>query len=76
MSRLTLKMVCSGSHRARSRAAVPTSTVPSSWKLMTLGTRAMPLVVADDDRAAVLDVRGEAEGGAEIDADDGRVHAV
>ena len=42
MSRLTLKIVCSGSLRARSRAAVPTRTVPSGWKLMTLGTRALP----------------------------------
>ena len=29
--------------------------------------------VADDDRPAVLDVRGEAERGAQVDADDGRV---
>ena len=73
MSRLTLKMVCSGSDSARSRAAVPTSTVPSSWKLMQLGTSATPLRVADDDRPPVLDVRREAEGGAQVDADDGGV---
>ena len=76
MSRLTLKMVCSGSDSARSRAAVPTRTVPSSWKLRQLGTRATPGGVADDDGAAVLDVGREAERGAEVDADDGGGHGV
>ena len=76
MSRLTLKMVCSGSDRARSRAAVPTRTVPSSWKLMHARDEGDAGRVADDDRPAVLDVGGEAEGGAEVDADDGGVHAV
>jgi len=42
MSRFTLKTVCSGSDSARSRAALPTSTVPFSWKEMQLGTSAVP----------------------------------
>ena len=50
---------------------VPTRTVPSSWKLMTAGHERDAVRIADDDRPAVLDVRREAEGGAQIDADDG-----
>ena len=46
--------------------------VPSSWKLMTLGHEGDAGVVADDHGLAILDVRREAERGAEIDADDGR----
>ena len=71
MSRLTLKMVCSGSLRPGRRAAVPTSTVPSSWKEMTTWHEGDAGCVADDDRPAVTHVRGEAEGGAQVDADDG-----
>ena len=72
MSRLTLKMVCSGSLKARcaGRAADEHRAVVVEADDARHQGRAG--FVADDDRLAVAHVGGEAEGGAEIDADDGR----
>ena len=74
MSRLTLKIVCSGSLKARARGIAADQHRSVLMEADHAGHEGDAVLVANDDDAAVLDVRREAERGAQIDADDGRGH--